>query len=73
MSPSVKNGLIGVVVIGGGFAAAIGFSVLASLCSPVLTQNESLVDAWRYTLPFFAIVSIRMLLQRGGPRLRVMP
>jgi hypothetical protein len=72
MSPSVKNRLFGAIAIGAGFAAAVGFSVFAPLCFPVLAHNSSLLHAWRYIVAFFAIILMRMLLEGSMPRIRIM-
>ncbi len=72
MSPSVKNGLVGVIAIVAGFAAAFEFSVIAPQYFPALAQNGWLLNTWRCLAAALAIILTRALLDRSLPRIRTM-
>jgi hypothetical protein len=71
MSHSVKNDLLGVIAIGAGFVAVVGFSVFASRQFPAVAHNEALLDSWRCIIATIAIVLMK-LLYGSMPRIRVM-
>ena len=72
MSPSVKNGLVGLIAIVAGFVAAIEFSVIAPQQFSVLAENAWLLNAWRCLAAVFAIILTRAVLDRSLPRIRVL-
>jgi hypothetical protein len=71
MSLTSKNGLIGVIAIGAGFVAVVGFSVFASRYFPSVARNETLLDAWRCIIAAIAIVLMK-LLYGSMPRIRLL-
>ncbi len=68
---TIKNGLTGVIVIGAGFVAVVGFSVFASRYFPAVASNASLLDAWRCIIATIAIVLTKVLYV-SMPRIRIM-